>query len=143
MEDKRQITAILTCTLTRHLLPAQLLYRGRTDRCHLKTVSFPSGWDVFHSENHRSPHETVKRLVDTILQPYVQKTKMDLGLPESQKALLILDIFKAHPTADVLDQLREAGFVLEFVPANCTSLLQPSDVTINGPLQGSAISRIY
>ena len=133
MEDKRQITAVLTCTASGVLLPPQLLYRGTTDRCHPKTIDFPSGWDIFHSENHSSTHHTVKRLIDTILLPYVTKVKLDLGLPEEQRALLILDIFKAHRTPDVLDRLREAGFLLEFVPANCTSQLQPLDVSLNGP----------
>ena len=68
----------------------------------------------------------------TILTPYTDRVKDELGLPKSQKSLLILDVFRAHRTPDVLDELKANGFVLEFVPANCTSELQPLDVTVNG-----------
>ena len=74
LDDKRQITAVLACTATGRLLSPQLLYQGTTTRCHPK-ATFPETWDVWHSESHRSTHETVKRMVGTILLPYVEATK--------------------------------------------------------------------
>ena len=59
LDDKRQITAVLTCTAIGHLLSPQLLYQGTT-RCHPQ-VNFPDSWDIWHSESHWSTHETVKR----------------------------------------------------------------------------------
>ena len=94
---------------------------------------FPDSLDIWHSESHWSTHETVKRLVHTVLLPYAERVKEECGLPASQKALLILDVFRAHRTEDVLDELRSSGFVLEFVPANCTGELQPLDVSTNQP----------
>ena len=54
IEDKRPITAVLATTLDGQLLPPQLLYEGRTNRCH-PTVVFPKEWDIFHSKNHWAP----------------------------------------------------------------------------------------
>ena len=130
LDDKRQITAVLACTATGRLLSPQLLYQGTTTRCHPK-ATFPETWDVWHSESHRSTHATVKRMVGTILLPYVEATKEERGLLYSQNALLIIDVFKAHRKPDVLEELTSSGFVLEFVPANCTGELQPLDISVN------------
>ena len=52
-DDKRQITAVLAATMTGEYLPPQMIYKGKTERCHPK-VAFPEGWDIWHSENHWS-----------------------------------------------------------------------------------------
>ena len=44
-DDKRQITAVLAITATGEYLAPQLLYKGKTERCHPQ-VQFPEGWDV-------------------------------------------------------------------------------------------------
>lgn len=43
-----------------------------------------------------------------------------------------MDVHKVHCTQDVLSVFKDIGFVLLFVPALCTSELQPLDVSING-----------
>ena len=141
LEDKRQITAVLTCSVTGKLLPPQLLYQGKTTRCHPAKVAFPPEWDIWHSESHWSTHETIKRLVGTVLVPYTEKIKEQLGLPATQKSLLILDVFRAHRTDDVLDELRSSGFILQYVPANCTSELQPLDLSVNSMYKGTLKDR--
>ena len=50
-DDKRQLTAVLAITAAGEYLPPQLLYQGKTPKCHPQ-VSFLTGWDVWHSENH-------------------------------------------------------------------------------------------
>ena len=58
-----------------------------------------------------------------------------MGLSESQKALLILDIFRAHRTTEVQQNLSESHILLVFVPANCTDRLQPLDLSVNKPFK--------
>ena len=94
VEDKREITALLAVTLSGVLLPPQLLYEGKTDRCH-PHVNFPLNWDIFHTNNYWSNTTTVLQFIDKILNPYLQKKQEELGLPEHQKALLILDVFSS------------------------------------------------
>ena len=53
LDDKREITALLTATLSGQLLSPQLPYAGKTSRCHPRQ-SFPSGWDIYHNPTHWS-----------------------------------------------------------------------------------------
>ena len=73
LEDKREMTILLACTLSGALLPPQLIYGGKTPQCHPK-VDFPPGWDVWHSPRHRSTEDTMLCYLDTVLLPYVQAT---------------------------------------------------------------------
>ena len=45
LDDKCEMTALLAHTLSGSLLPPQLIYAGKTMRCH-RVVGFPAGWDV-------------------------------------------------------------------------------------------------
>ena len=130
LDDKRQITGLLACTLSGNLLPPQLIYEGKTERCHPKH-SFPPAWDIFHSLSHWATHTTMVRYVEKILQPWRLKEVTELQLPHDQKALVIMDVFKAHRTPDVLEVLEAADYLLVFVPANCTSEMQPLDLSLN------------
>ena len=51
-------------------LPAQVIYKGKTDHCHLKG-DIPSGWDIWHSVNHWSNEETMLRYVEKIIVPFL------------------------------------------------------------------------
>ena len=95
LEDKREMTVLLTCTLSGTLLPPQLIYGGKTPQCHPR-VDFPQGWDVWHSSNHWSTEDTMLRYVDTVLLPYVQATRCNPSLSSDYPALAIFDVFAAH-----------------------------------------------
>ena len=51
VNDKRQITAVLCGSLSGDFLPVQLIYKGKTSRCH-PHFAFPAGWHITHSPNH-------------------------------------------------------------------------------------------
>ena len=87
-DDKREITAVLAATATGKYLPPQLLYKGTTNRCH-PVVTFPPGWDIWHSSNHWSNEDTMKRYLDTIMIPYVSDQRKRLLLTSSHRALVI------------------------------------------------------
>ena len=59
LEDKRQITGLLACTVGGEMLPTQLLYEGTTERCYPVKLKFPPGWDVWHSSTHWSMHAII------------------------------------------------------------------------------------
>ena len=54
--DKRQTTAMLAASITGKYLTPQLIYVQRN--CH-PAVTFPEGWDIWHSDNHWSNESTV------------------------------------------------------------------------------------
>jgi len=126
LEDKRQITALLTISLAGELLPPQVLYQGKTEACH-PNFPFPEEWDVHHTPSHWSTEESMKRYVDTIISPYMAGQRERLGLQENQKGLAIFDVYKAQRTESVLTKLQEANVIPVFVPASCTGELQPLD----------------
>jgi len=46
LDDKGKMTVLLTATKSVVLLPPQLIYAGKTERCLLKGFKFPAGWGV-------------------------------------------------------------------------------------------------
>ena len=58
VDDKHQITLVLAATMTGCFLSPQILYEGKTNRCH-PSVKFPEGWDVSHTLNHWSNEATM------------------------------------------------------------------------------------
>ena len=92
----KKITGTFTCTKSGLFLPMQLIYEGKTDRCHPRNTEFPDGFNVTHSDNHWSNEDKVVEHLETIVFPYVQWKREELGLPGDQKALLIYDVFKGQ-----------------------------------------------
>ena len=74
LDDKQQITAVLAITMngTYMYLAPQLIYQGKTERCHprLDGSSLPDEWDIWHLANHWSNEETMKRYITKVIVPY-------------------------------------------------------------------------
>lgn len=133
-DDKRQITAVLAVTMTGEYLPAQLLFQGKTVRCHPK-IEAPPGWDIWHSINHWSNEETMLRYIEKVILPFVVYKRRELKLNEDSQALAIFDCFKGQTTQTVYDLLKSNHIRVVKVPANCTDKLQPLDISINKPMK--------
>ena len=130
IDDKRQITAVLTVSKTGRMLPTQLIYAGTTKRCLPQGVDFPDGWHITHTETHWSNTSTMLTYIDNIILPYVEKKRIEMGKPE-QKALLILDHYRAHRVDAMKEKMINNGVCYIYVPACCTDRLQPLDLTVN------------
>ncbi len=130
INDKRQITLLLSVTMAGKLLPPQVIYAGLTDRCLPRGVDFPADWMTTYTANHWSNGESMLEYVDSVLVPYVKKQRKERRKPK-QKALLVLDVFAAHRTKPFLDKLKANNILVVFVPACCTDKLQPLDLTLN------------
>ncbi len=128
VDDKRQITAVFCGTLTGDFLPVQLIYKGKTPRCHPK-FKFPSGWHVTHSPKHWANEETMIQYIDHIVLPYLEAVRETENAP----ALVIMDNFKGQITAKVNCILEENNVHVCLLPPNTTDLLQPMDISVNKP----------
>ena len=129
--DKREMTGLLSITLSGELLPPQVLYGGLTDGCHPK-FNFPEEWDIFHTENHWSNSSSMLRFVDKIIIPYVESIREKLPLARAnQYALCIFDVFAAHRNPELIEKLKENHIHMVYVPASCTDQLQPLDLKVN------------
>ena len=129
-DDKREITAVLGISMAGKMLPPQVIYAGKTDRCHPE-FNFPSTWNITHSENHWSNEVTMLEYADQVLIPFCSKMRRSMNLPEDQKALAIFDVFAAHRCDSFIDKFQQANILITFVPAGCTGELQPLDVGVN------------
>ena len=72
----------------------QLIYQGKSDRCHPREIEFPDGFNITHTPNHWSNENKVIDHFESIIFPFVKKKKEELVLPSDQKALLIFDVSK-------------------------------------------------
>ena len=94
-DDKRQITAVFATTMAGEYLPVQLIYKGTTSRCHPK-VLFLEAWDIFHSKNHWSNEITMRRYIENIIVPFVNKKRKLLKLRKSTQLLPLLMVSKVR-----------------------------------------------
>ena len=132
LSDKRAITGVLACSAAGDMLPFQLIYPGKTERCH-PAASYPSGFNITHNKNHWSTGETMMLYVKLILAPYILKTRVELGVP-NMPAIIIYDVFSAHSLPEIQSELSALIVLHHPVPAHLTNLLQPLDLSVNKPV---------
>ena len=128
--DKRLITAVFCGSLVGDFLPLQIIYAGKTERCH-PHYEFPTEWDITHSPKHWSNESTMIQYFTNIIIPYVDKTRE--SFEEDTPALIIMDNFKAQITSSVNRLLEENSIHVCLLPANTTDRLQPMDISVNKP----------
>ncbi|KAF8598613.1 hypothetical protein BDV93DRAFT_413206, partial [Ceratobasidium sp. AG-I] len=75
--------------------------------------------------------------VTNLLIPHITKERLRLGLPESQKAIILLDCWAVHRGAPFCDWLKAnyPNLILLFIPGGCTGVAQPCDININRTLK--------
>ena len=128
IDDKRQITAVLTVTLKGNFLPIQLIFKGKTSAC-LPRAKTPSGWHITCSPNHWANEEPTKDHIEKIIVPYLTKKRAELKLTNDQRTLCIF----GQLTNEVLQLLERNNVGIAFILANCTDRLQPlvNDLSVN------------
>jgi hypothetical protein len=87
--------------------------------------------------NHWSNQMTMRQWIEDVIIPYLARERARLGLRPSHKALLIIDVWSVHRSAEFLDWMREyhPEILIDFVPGGCTGIGQPLDVGINRPFK--------
>lgn len=70
-------------------------------------------------------------MINGVLLPYFNGVKAKLGLPATQKALIVWDAFKGHGCVSVKKLLADTNVETSDVPKNLTHLLSPLDLTVN------------
>lgn len=130
LNDKRQITAVFCGNILGAFLPIQVIYQGKTGRCH-PHFQFPEHWDITHSPKHWSTEETMLQYVQQIIVPFVEQ--MRDFLCEQKSAVVIMDNFKGQVTEKMIELMESHDIHMCLLPANTTDRLQPMDVAVNKP----------
>ena len=60
--EERQITAVLSVTMSGNYLPPQLIYQGTINRCFPQMLAFLSGWNVTCTQYHRAKEDKLQPL---------------------------------------------------------------------------------
>jgi hypothetical protein len=151
-EETRAFTVLVSVACNGTVLPMQAIYGGKTHRSRPSSTSanyndlISNGFLLQESgtATYWSNLETMKTFVDKILVPYFEKTKADLNLPPSQKALWLIDVWSVHRSKEFREWMRthHSNIILDYVPGGCTSVAQPCDVGIQRPFKLS-IKRSY
>lgn len=71
VNDKRYITAVFCGSSTGDFLSAQIIYRGKTNRCHPK-FQFPPGWHITHDPKQLFTEQTMVQYAEEVIIPYVE-----------------------------------------------------------------------
>ncbi|KAE9398748.1 hypothetical protein BT96DRAFT_821561, partial [Gymnopus androsaceus JB14] len=79
-----------------------------------------------------STQETMHTLVDTIIAPYFDQKKEELGLSPNQKAIWQIDVWLVHHSKEFCSWLREnhPNIILIYVPGGCTGVFQACNIGI-------------
>lgn len=133
-EDKAQITTTIFVTEHGDVLPYQMIFEGKTDRCHPKHVK-PDDCIWTHTTSHWQSVVTYCALIEAIIVPYKNSTINDLGLDKNQVTILKHDLHFTHKDETVLALLKKHNIVPLFVPAGCTDIMQECDTVVNKPFK--------
>ncbi|EKM78198.1 hypothetical protein AGABI1DRAFT_129327 [Agaricus bisporus var. burnettii JB137-S8] len=144
-EEKRAFTLVPSISASGELLPMQAIYMGKT------SISCPSPWAAGYDHaqelgfqmlpsmttTYWSTQETMRTLVDTIIAPYFERKKQELGLPQTQHSIWKIDCWSVHRSRSFREWMKEnhPNIILVFVPGGCTSVWQPLDVGIQRVLK--------
>ena len=118
---QKQITGTFTVSADGDFLPMQLIYAGKTDRCHPNEINFPEGFNITHTPNHWGCEKSAIEHLEKVVFPYLSKKREQLKMPKDQKALLIFDVFKDQTTQQVKDVILANNCVYVFVLKNLTN----------------------
>lgn len=131
LDDKREMTILVTINAAGQLLPTTMIYGGKTHKC-LPAVSFPQEWFISHTENHWCNSQLMCLYIDQILVPYAEKKRAEHGSPDLP-LIVIMDVYAAHRTNEVKEKLAGNNFKCIYVPASCTGnsllIVHPVPVT--------------
>ncbi len=131
--DTKRVTVAVTITADGTLLPSTLVFKGKPNG-RIVRAEFPSGdypTTHFYKCQDAAWMDKVVMIawVNEVLAPYVA-TALDHVVP-----ILILDMYRCHMMALVVQMIQELGVEVQHIPGGCTSLCQPVDVGFNKPFK--------
>ena len=114
-------------SLVGELLLMQLIYGGKTKRCH-PSYQFPEDWLISHTHNHWANEDTMIEYVRNVF----VKCKQDMLVMNDQyPALAIFDHFKDQLTQNITTKLEENHIHSVLIPTTYTGQLLPTDISVN------------
>jgi hypothetical protein len=125
-----RVTVAVTISSAGDMLRPLIVFKGAPNgRIARGLSSFPEQ-SVYACQRRAWMDETVMLLwIREVLSPYVAQS------PNDVKPVLLLDSYRCHMMASVVNAIEDLGVAVEHIPAGCTGLVQPIDVGIGKPLK--------
>ena len=120
VNDKQLITAAFCGSPVGDFLPPQIIYKGKTPRCHPR-YQFPPDWHITQSEKHWSNEKTMFDYVSKVVIPYVESIREHSE--EDTPGLAIMDNFKGQVVSSVTDLLEANNIHTCLLPPKTTDKL--------------------
>ncbi len=129
--DTKRATVAVTITASGHLLPALTVFKGKPGGRIAKTefATYPAGHFYACQKNAWMDEQVMMMWAEKVLKPYVETA------PEHVIPLLILDSYRCHMMASVVQSIQEMGGEVIHIPGGCTCLCQPVDIGFNKPFK--------
>ena len=114
---KLRISVVLGCSYAGDFLKTMVIFKN-LKKPPKHDLKFDKNFEVVGKPSGTMDGEFMIHYIKNIILPYCEKNK----------ALLIMDSFKAHKTDEVVKILKDNGINFTFIPSRTTSYLQLIDV---------------
>lgn len=135
--DKRLFTSVPVVDAIGHLVYTQVIWQGKTTKSCPSAALQTEHQDVLAhtvSATHWSTPATMELLVDNLFNNHVKPKMLERYMDVANTYWAIAwDVYTSHRDQGLLARLRQKypKLIILFVPASCTSELQPLDVGFN------------
>ena len=119
IDNKRQITAKFTASMSGESLPIQVIYEGKTRRC-LRKYAFPENFDTFFGNRWSNTEKAIRFLKKAVF-PNFKNVRQTKGYANEQMSIVIMDTSKGQDNEDVAKLCPENNCVFIIVPHNLTN----------------------
>lgn len=137
-DEKRAFTVVVSLSNDGEMLPFQSIYTGQTTKvCPEKSAphfedATKAGFrfEPSKTKTYWSNQRTMRSFVDDIIAPYFERRKKELGLPDTQKSIWLIDVWSVHRSEEFRNWMKNTHptIIVLFVPGGCTGVFQPCDV---------------
>lgn len=119
-------TVTLTISATGEKAPAHITFPRKGFVRQLDALleeDLPENVSMTSSASGWMKEETARHWFQNVFERFIQNG-------EDRRFLLLVDRYRVHRTEDFGERVTTLGGILDFIPAGCTSLLQPLDLTV-------------
>ena len=125
-----RVTVSVCISTSGRMLPPLIIFKGKPNgQIQWELLGCNPG-AIYAVQDHAWMDERVMQIwIERVLTPYITTA------PQGIQPLLILDSFRCHQMASIIQSLDNIGTEVRHIPAGCTGLCQPIDVGIAKPLK--------
>ncbi|KZV99387.1 hypothetical protein EXIGLDRAFT_712210 [Exidia glandulosa HHB12029] len=142
-DEKRAFTIFAGITMSGSQLPFQAIYHGQTERSlprpdaegYDRAIELGFRFEPSKSDTYWSTQATMCSYVIDILAPYLERMRVELGLPITQRFIWLIDSWSVHRSEEFRDWMRAnyPKIIVPYVPACCTAHRKCEDASgMNG-----------